>query len=133
MKAKQLVIGIVVLAVIMGGYLIFHKSPAKTATNNQSSTISSNQNSPDTIIFDGSSFSPTSITVKSGTTVTIKNTSQQDMQMDSNPHPVHTDDTDLNVGDVPPGQTKTFTVTKKGSFGYHDHLNPSIEGKITIE
>jgi plastocyanin len=130
------------VVIIGGGYLVFHKSSTKTATttpntNSQSQGSSpgstSNQNAPDTITFDGSQFSPATLTVKSGTMVTIKNTSSQDVQMQSNPHPTHTDDSDLNVGIVSAGQSKTFTVTNKGTFGYHNHLNPSTQGKITIE
>jgi plastocyanin len=118
--------------VIAGGaLLLLHKKP--TTSNPATNQSQTSQNSADTITFDGNTFSPAAITVKSGTTVTIKNTSSQDMAMDSDPHPVHTDDTDLNVGDVAPGQSKTFTVEKKGSFGYHDHLDPTVAGRITIQ
>ena len=116
-----------------------HKSSTKTTTptsnQSQSSTSSStpSQSAADTITFDGNQFSPATLTVKAGTMVTIKNTSSQDVQMQSNPHPSHTDDSDLNVGLVAAGQSKTFTVTKKGTFGYHNHLDPGIQGKITIE
>ncbi|HUY85058.1 MAG TPA: cupredoxin domain-containing protein [Candidatus Dormibacteraeota bacterium] len=139
---KAFIIGLIAVVIIGGGYLLMHKSPSKTATTtpstssqSQSSTPSStpSQSAVDTITFDGNQFSPATLTVKSGTMVTIKNTSSQDVQMQSNPHPTHTDDNDLNVGLVAAGQSKTFTVTKTGSFGYHDHLDPSIQGKITIE
>ncbi len=49
------------------------------------------------------------------------------------PHPIHTDDPDLNVGTVKPGESMTFTVTKTGEYGYHNHLNPSDKGRITVE
>jgi plastocyanin len=125
---KAFIISIVAVLIIGGGgYAIFHKSPRKT------NTTTSSQNATDTITFDGTQFSPATLTVKSGAVLKVKNTSPQDLQMDSDPHPVHTDDTDLNVGLVSPGQSKTFTVTKIGSFGYHDHLDPSIHAKITIE
>lgn len=139
---KAFIIGLIAVVVIVGGYLLMHKSSSKTVTTtpstssqsqSSSSTPASNQSAADTITFDGSQFSPATLTVKSGTMVTIKNTSSQDVQMQSNPHPTHTDDTDLNVGLVAAGQSKTFTVTKTGTFGYHDHLDPGIQGKITIE
>lgn len=128
---KKFIIGLVAVIVIGGGgYLALHKSPSNQPqiTNSAASSTGSSA-----ITFDGSQFSPATLTVKSGTEVTIKNTSSGDLQMDSNPHPVHTDDTDLNVGLFSAGQSKTFTVTKTGSFGYHDHLDPSIQGQITIE
>lgn len=146
---KAVIIGLIAVVVIGGGgYLALHKSSNKAASGTASSSStgssqqsqtskttgsSSSQNAADTITFDGNQFSPATLSVKAGTTVTIKNTSSDDLQMDSNPHPIHNDDTDLNVGLVAAGQSQTFTVTKTGSFGYHDHLNPSIQGKITVE
>lgn len=137
---KAFIIGLIALIVIgVGGYLILHKSPSKTvpnttsSTGNSSQTDGSNPAASGMIVFNGSQFSPASLTVKSGAAVTIKNASSNDLQMDSDPHPVHTDDTDLNVGMVSPGQSKTFIVTKTGSYGFHDHLDPSIRGEITIK
>ena len=133
MKSKSVIMGVVIVALLaVVGFLVFHKSPAKQSGSTSSQSSSSSQ-SADTITFDGSSFSPASLTVKSGTTITIKNTSSDDLAFDSNPHPVHTDDTQLNMGDVAPGQSKTFTVTKTGTFGYHDHLDPGLGGSITIQ
>jgi len=135
---KAFVIGLVVIVVLgVGGYMIF-RTPSKTGTTNtntssQSSKTATKEATANTITFDGSQFTPASLTVASGTSLTVKNTSSTDVQMQSDPHPAHTDDTDLNVGLVSPGQTKTFTVTKKGSFGYHNHLDSSIQGKITIQ
>ncbi|HEY4964549.1 MAG TPA: cupredoxin domain-containing protein, partial [Candidatus Saccharimonadales bacterium] len=138
---KAFIIALVAAIVIGGGgYLALHKSSSTTPMSttssstspSQDSTPTTNQSASDTITFDGSKFSPATITVKSGTTVTIKNTSANDMRLNSNPHPVHTDDVDLNVGLVSAGQSKTFVATKVGSFGFHDHLDPSIQGRITI-
>ena len=99
----------------------------KNETTNSSSSTSN------TITFDGNSFSPAKLTVTSGTTITIKNASSEDMQFDSDPHPIHTGDADLNVGAVAAGESMTFTVKKTGTFGYHDHLDPSITGTIVVE
>ena len=138
---KSAIIGVIALIVLVGGgYLLTHKSSNKPAPTSSSQTQTSNtpastpsQTNPNTITFDGTQFSPASLTVKAGSTVTIKNTSSQDLQMDSNPHPVHTDDPDLNVGLVAAGQSQTFTVHQTGTFGYHDHFQPGIQGRITIE
>ena len=135
---KAFIIGLVAAIVIGGGgYLALHKSPSKTPTSStsnqsQNSSPATNPSTSNTITFDGSKFSPTTLKVKSGATVTIKNTSSNDLRMNSNPHPIHTDDTDLNVGLVSADQSKTFTATKIGSFGFHDHLDPTIQGRITI-
>lgn len=118
---------LIVIVIGVGVYIAMQKNTTPTT-----GTTSNNQAVAATITYSTSGFSPTSIVVKSGDTVAIKNASSQALQMDSNPHPTHTDDTDLNVGSVPVGQTITFTVTKKGTFGYHNHFNPSDTGSITI-
>ncbi len=145
MKKLWMVMGIVIVvaAVAGGGWVLTHKKNQKTTTPTTSSTPSSST-APDstaattpaadsTITYSGSGFSPATITVKVGATVAIVNSSSQDMQFDSDPHPVHTDNTELNVGVVSPGQTMTFTVNKKGTWGYHNHLNSSQTGKIVVQ
>lgn len=141
MKKALISIVVIVILIAAGGYLWLRSSSGQNNQNqdqnqNQPPATSSSNSEPtaaNTIVFDGSSFSPATLTVKSGTTVTIKNVSSQDMQFDSDPHPVHTDDPELNVGTVAPGSSVTFTVTKTGSYGYHDHLDPSIQGRIVVE
>lgn len=135
------IIGVVIaIVVIVGGVLLFtHKSntnsntPSVPSTSNSSSTGTSTAQVAATITFDGSGFSPADTTVKSGDTVKFTNNSSTDVQVDSDPHPVHTDDTDLNVGLISPGQSQTVTLTKKGSFGFHNHLQPAEMGHITIQ
>jgi plastocyanin len=110
----------------------------QTTTKTDNSTAGTDQPNPNTkavatITYSDSGFSPSTITVKAGSKVEIKNTSSHDMQFDSDPHPVHTDDTELNVGTVASGQSMTFTVNKTGTHGYHNHLNPSDTGTIIVQ
>ncbi len=145
-----IVVVIVVVLVALGAFIFGKSSKPKTSSSSttNSSSASSNatptntSNSPSStgsqstanvITYNGSSFNPAKLTVKSGDSVTIKNTSSKDVQFDSNPHPLHTDDQDLNVGVVAGGQSQTFTVTKKGTFGYHNHLDSSQTGMLVIE
>ena len=140
---KTILIGIAALVVIgAGAYYVISNSSNNTPTasnttqNNtpsQSPTSSNNQKTAATITYTSNGFSPSSTTVKSGDTVEIKNTSDEDMQLDSNPHPIHDDDADLNVGAVGPGESKTFVVTKKGTFGFHNHLDPGDTGTIIVQ
>jgi len=133
MKKSNMIIGLVVLAIAVGGVFLLMSKKSGTGPTSPSTASSNASAVAATITYSKSGFSPATVTVKSGDTVAIKNATTEDMQLASNPHPVHTDDTDLNVGSVAPGQTKTFTVTKKGSFGYHNHVDPSDTGKIVIE
>jgi len=146
--SKNIVLGLVILiAVAIGSYFVFHKdavAPENTAAQTSSPapgqvseppapTTATIQTVAATIMFSNSGFSPATTTVKSGGSITIKNSSSSELDFDSDPHPVHTDDTDLNAGNIAAGESKTITVTKKGAFGFHNHLDPSQNGKIVIE
>jgi len=146
-KSRNIALVVVAVLVIAGIALTLSNQKKTTASTAQptptpftatispgaSPTQSPAQTAASVISYDGNSFSPASTTVKSGQTVTFKNTSNTAVQVDSDPHPIHTDDTDLNVGNIDPGGSKTITVTKIGSFGFHNHLNPSQKGHITIQ
>lgn len=85
------------------------------------------------ITFDGTSFSPSSLTIKTGESVTVKNTSSSTVQVNSDPHPTHTFFPDLNVGAISPDSNDSFTVSKVGTYTYHNHLNASQKGTIVVE
>ena len=107
-------------------------SPSSSASSSASPVSSTSDAS--TITFSDSGFSPSTITVKSGSTVTVKNSSAStSLDFDSDPHPVHTDNPELNIGSIAPGSSKSFTVTKTGSWGYHNHLNPSQRGTLVVQ
>jgi plastocyanin len=145
---QKAIIAIVAVVIIGGGsYLVLHKNSDKDSNKSNSQTgqpsypsgsssqasTSNSQPAAATITYSDNGFSPATVTVKAGDTVAIKNTSSRDVQFDSDPHPNHTDNEDLNVGIVNPGQTMTFKVTKTGSHGYHNHLNPGDIGTIVVQ
>lgn len=152
-KSAVIIILVIVLAVGAGAFAVMNKSD-KTPDTATTQTTPADTTAPETpvtqpslkdqqaadvantdatITYTDSGFSPSKITVKSGSKVTIKNETSRALQFNSDPHPVHNGNQELNVDLVPSGQTKTFTVTKKGSFGYHDHLDPSKVGTIVVE
>lgn len=104
------------------------------ATSDASVSPSATPDSGTTMItFNGTSFVPAETTVKAGSQIRFTNRSEDAVEVDSDPHPAHTSDADLNLGRIPTGESKTITVTKTGSFGIHDHLNSSITAKITVK
>lgn len=140
MKRIGLIIGIIIVLAIVGLALSRHSStpatgslPATSLPSTAQSPSQSPAKSAATITYGANGFSPSTTTVKSGDSVTFVNNTSEEIQVDSDPHPVHTDDTDLNVGSIAPGQSKTVVLTKKGSFGFHNHLDPTDMGRITIE
>lgn len=150
MNKSLIAILIVLLAAIgVGGAVVLNKnsdnkttpSSSNTSTNDDASanttpadttTDQETQNSS-TITYSDDGFSPVTLTVKSGTKITIVNDSSRILQFDSDPHPAHTDNPELNVGTISPGQSKTISVTKTGNHGYHNHLKDEDQGTLVVE
>lgn len=146
---KKALIIIAILAIVGGaGYLLFGKksdSGTKESSSSSSQAADASTNQPAdnaakagqqaaaTITYSNDGFSPATITVKTGDTVVIKNDSSRDMQFDSDPHPAHTNNEELNVGVVEPGKSMSFVVKRTGTFGYHNHLNASDTGTIVVQ
>jgi len=86
-----------------------------------------------TISYTDAGFSPKNVSVKSGDTIAITNNSSRTIQFNSNPHPTHADNNELNVGTIPPGETMKVKLTSKGTWGYHDHLNAVFGGTIVVQ
>lgn len=136
-----IVTGVVAIVLVIGGIFAFgHKKSSSTNTNNTAPTSPTDNtgtgaqttSAAPTITYNGSGFSPSSVSVNSGDTIAIKNISSSPLQFDSNPHPVHTDDPELNIGVIDSGQTSTIKVVTKGTHSYHNHLNPSQTGTIVV-
>jgi plastocyanin len=140
---KKVVLAVVAVLVIAGVVV------ALTQSSNDNSNSSANKTKPApalsnrdkpattqvsaTILYTGNGFTPSTTTVKAGSTVMIKNASSSPLQFDSDPHPQHTDDPELNVGIVDAGSSATFKVTTTGNHGFHNHLNPSDTGTLVVE
>jgi plastocyanin len=76
-----------------------------------------------TIVEKGFAFSPTSLSVSVGDTVTF-------MNEDSVPHHVVVGTDDLGV--QPPGQTLTWTASTAGTIGVKCLIHPSMTAQITV-
>lgn len=97
-----------------------------------------------TVTYTSSGFTPSTVTIKKGGTVTWRGPTS--MNIGSAQHPTHTsyDGTTLAThcaagytGPAPfdqcgPGSSYTFTFSKTGTFGYHDHNNASSFGKVVV-
>lgn len=71
-------------------------------------------------------------TIQAGETVLVVNESSEMLQFASDPHPQHTDNDDLNVPTLDPGEEETFVVNETGAWGFHNHLNDNHTGTITV-
>jgi plastocyanin len=85
-----------------------------------------------------SAVSPSTVTISVGQSVTFTNNDTRSHDMESDPHPAHTDCPSIaNVGLLQPGQSKTtFGFASAGSCGFHDHNSSdsaALKGRIVIQ
>ncbi len=81
-----------------------------------------------------SGFSPQNITIAAGQTVTWINDDSESHQVNSAVHPTHQVYLPLNtVGLLQSGEKKSLSFPETGTYKYHDHLNPSLTGSVTVE
>jgi len=100
------------------------------------------------VIYTNSGYSPSQLTIKVGDTVVFKNQSTTSLWTASGMHPVHSaysgialqqhcPDPENNDFDQckaeAPGASWSFTFTKAGTWGYHDHMSSMNFGKIIVE
>jgi plastocyanin len=139
---KILVIGVFILLLSAVVYLLISSMNSSEDTQPNTSVRSSeqsdtqnseSQNTTSSIItYTDNGFKPNKITVKEGTAITIKNSAASVLDFASDDHPNHLINSELNVGEIAPGQSKSFTVSK-GEWGYHDHFDASNSGVIVVE
>ena len=94
--------------------------------------------SPTTFVIMNNTVCPQSITVSRGTQVTFSNQDSVVHEMDSDPHPEHTDCVEINQVDfLNPGQSRqTGNLNIAKRCGFHDHGKPdsaALRGTITIQ
>ena len=97
-------------------------SPTPTPTTNQQ-----------TITVTPSGFQPGSLTIKAGETIVWSNQTNATSNVSSAPHPAHTDYPPLNLGDIAPGASVSLVFPTAGTYKYHNHLNASQFGSITVQ
>ena len=109
-----------------------------SGTTSPSPTPGGGGTSTPTITIANNAVSPKSITVTRGSQVTFVNDDTPSHDMESDPHPIHTDCPEINqVGFLSSGQSRrTGTLTVARTCGYHDHnrdMVESLQGTITIQ
>jgi hypothetical protein len=92
---------------------------------------------PNTIVVQNGQVCPQTLTIALGGQLTIINNDSTTHDMDSDPHPEHTECPALNqIGFLNPGQSRTSgNLTTARNCGFHDHQNPnnaSLRGTVTI-
>lgn len=90
-----------------------------------------------TITITASGVSPKNVTVAVGSRVTFVNNDSRPHDMNSDPHPEHTNCPEINVGFIAAGASGTTqNLTRARVCGFHDHNQPDVtalQGIITIQ
>ncbi len=93
----KVIIGfVIVLALGFGLYLAMRDTDTEGQTGSTAST---------TITYSETGFSPSTLTVTAGDTITVTNDSAEELDFKSDPHPVHTNNPELNQEDLPAGES----------------------------
>lgn len=85
------------------------------------------------VTFTDKGFSPTSLTIKKGQTVTFVNNSSGKMWVAANPFPTSSEYPAFNEkSGVSNGSSWSFTFDKTGVWFYHNHYSPAQGAKIVV-
>lgn len=149
MKKSSIILVIIIVIVIGAAFAVWllsdrdssqESSGSSTTNSNSSGTSGSSNSNADepvsnpVVTYDGSSFSPDTLTISVGDTVTFRNDSSTEVWPASDDHPTHT-----NLSGFDPqrglesGEDYSFTFEESGEWGYHNHLNPGQNGVIIVE
>jgi amicyanin len=143
MKTSLIIVLVIVAVLIVGGGIYFLTQQNNPTANNIIPNTSNNQqanNSPASqppsisagspsshnIEISNFAFSPASLAIKTGDSVTWTNG-------DSVPHTVTSDSgTELSSSHLNNGQTYSHTFTAAGTYNYHCSIHPMMKGTITV-
>jgi plastocyanin len=78
------------------------------------------------VVMKGFAFSPASITIKAGESVTWTN-------QDGSTHTVTADNGEFDSGNVAAGATFSFTFAKAGTYPYHCTIHSSMKGTVVVQ
>lgn len=141
MNGKLLIGAVSIIIVIAVISILLSKKPNNSNTNELTQVQPSQSqvaNPPVAVISElivnitSKGFEPKTLTIGVGATVTWINKSGSAVNINSDPHPVHTAYPPLNLGIVEDGKSVSLVFDKLGTYGYHNHLQPSQRGTIIV-
>lgn len=138
-KTTAIVLIVIIVLVVGVGILLYSNSQNNNSSTNNSSSSSissdtsllnissssSQSSSKSSILITNRLFSPSSITVPVGTTVTWTN-------QDSYSHNIVENTGAFNSGLLSNGSTFSYTFTSAGTFNYNCSIHPDMTGSIVV-
>lgn len=147
--------------VVVGGYLIWQNSyrpqtpssvsTAPTVVSQTSGTESAGEKDETTkegtgammgkegtmtetvVAITSAGFSPVSVTIRAGETVKWVNNDTSAGNVSSAVHPTHQVYPSLNLGNIQPGGSVSLKFPTAGTYKYHNHLQPTLTGSVTVQ
>ncbi|MBI4039103.1 cupredoxin domain-containing protein [Candidatus Daviesbacteria bacterium] len=145
MSRTVVIAAVVVLILVIGGWFLMRPEPTIAPVVSQPTQAPVSAQSDDTgspsaaetenknlVTVTSVGFSPKDITISAGDSVAWMNNDTVDHTVNSAVHPTHLVYPPLNLGEIKPGEKKSLTFPKAGTYKYHDHLNPSLFGSVTV-
>ncbi len=144
---KKILLLVIIIILAIGIYFLLSSSKNKISVSDSSVDRSTTEKTV-VVSMNENGFSPPSINIKQGETVVFKNNGIRDHWPASAIHPTHSVYSGTSLSEhcpdttniafdackgILPGNSWSFTFTKKGSWRYHDHLNPTFTGTINVE
>lgn len=140
---NKILLVIVVLIIGLGAFTFLgnRRTAPATSTKQPESTVSQEATSGGTeadkqnvnVVLGNSGFTPKDIIIKVGTRVIWINKSGAAATVSSDDHPTHLLYSFLNLGEFADSSSVQVIFNKTGKFSYHNHLNPSQTGSVTVE
>ena len=119
-------------SILTGGFALFLVAVVGvTLLINHNSSQSKNTVAAVTITDRG--FVPATLTVRAGTRIVWTNTGATLHQVASNPFPTDNGLPGLKSAILNNTQAYSFTAGRTGTYGYHDQLDPTMNGTIVVE
>lgn len=146
MNRNWIIIAVILALVVLGlGYTFYQRAKLSVSPYNPTTvevspaSPSAAETSPSATVagvvvkVSATGFSPKEVKIKVGEVVTWMNDDTAMHNVSSAPHPTHTAYSPLNLGNIPAGSKVSLTFPTAGTYKYHDHLNPSLTGSVTVE
>ena len=153
MDGKTVGIVLVVVLVAGGGWYFLSGTPAEAPApiggdaGNAAGIFEENADTSVTVVYTDEGYSPQSVTVPVGGTVTFVNQSSKKMWVASARHPEHTVYSGTSLTQHCPdtsgtafdqcaggasGTSYSFTFNKAGEWKYHDHIDATKFGSVVV-
>ena len=120
------IVFIILIVIVTIGIFTLPKKQTPSSTNKTAAARTA------AVAITASGFVPAVVTVNKGTTITWTNDDSASHQVVANPYPNGKSLPSLRSEVLNNKQSYSFTATKKGSFGYHDQLNPTVNGTMEV-